>query len=331
MAAPTESSPDARAAEGRVPDFFILGHYKCGTTALYEMLSRHPEVHMSPVKEPRYLAEDMRSRFPSARGHRLPETFAEYLQLFRDAQPGQRVGEASPCYLTSHTAAARIAEVQPAARVIAILREPASFLRSLHLQLLRSHVETEQDLRRALELEPSRREGRNVPRRSHLPQLLQYSEHVRYVAQLRRYHDVLPAEQVQVVIYDDFLADNRAVLTQTMRFIGVDETYPLEEIHVKKTTRTMHNQRLDDALLTVTLGRSPAARAARATVKALMPRRARHGAFVALRRDWALRPPPPPDPRLMDELRARYKPEVVALSEYLDLDLVARWGYDRLT
>jgi hypothetical protein len=32
----------------------------------------------------------------------------------------------------------------------------------------------------------------------------------------------------------------------------------------------------------------------------------------------------------MVELRRRFKPEVLALSEYLERDLVALWGYDRL-
>jgi hypothetical protein len=32
----------------------------------------------------------------------------------------------------------------------------------------------------------------------------------------------------------------------------------------------------------------------------------------------------------MMELRARYKAEVVGLSEYLDRDLVGLWGYDRV-
>jgi len=45
-----------------------------------------------------------------------------------DARPDQRVGEASPSYLRSATAAAEIAALQPAARCIAILREPAGFV-----------------------------------------------------------------------------------------------------------------------------------------------------------------------------------------------------------
>ena len=42
----------------RLPDFFIAGQPKSGTTALYEMLKRHPQIYMSPVKEPFYFAAD---------------------------------------------------------------------------------------------------------------------------------------------------------------------------------------------------------------------------------------------------------------------------------
>ena len=51
-----------------------------------------------------------------------------------------------------------------------------------------------------------------------------YSDHVRYVEQLRRYHDVFPPEQVLVLIYDDFRADNDADCAHRCGgFLGVDE------------------------------------------------------------------------------------------------------------
>jgi hypothetical protein len=82
-----------------------------------------------------------------------PRTLEEYLSLFTAASPEQRIGEATPSYLMSATAAGSIAEANPDARIVAILREPASFLRSLHLQRVKNHTETEPDLRRALALE----------------------------------------------------------------------------------------------------------------------------------------------------------------------------------
>src|SRR5271155_2081026 len=103
------------------------------------MLKRHPQIYMPDLKEPRFFAGDLRDLFePSSSGAR-PETLEEYLSLFDAAGEDQRVGEASPSYLRSETAASAIADVQPAARIIAILREPASFVRSLHFQLVQNH------------------------------------------------------------------------------------------------------------------------------------------------------------------------------------------------
>jgi Sulfotransferase family len=326
----TQRHAAAPARQLRVPDFFIVGHHKSGTTALYEMLRRHPQIFMPGLKEPRFFASDMRSRFQPKRGHVLPETLDEYLSLFAPATPEQRTGEASPSYLMSHTAARRIADVQPAGRIIAILREPAEFLRSLHLELTRSHVETKKDLRTAISLEAARREGRRVPRRSHRPQLLQYSEQVRYVEQLRRFSAQFPPEQTLVLIYDDFRADNEATVRRVLRFLEVDDGHPIEALNVHATTHSVRSQQLDDLVYSVALGRGPISRAAKATVKALAPRRLRREAFRTVQRRFVHTDPPATNERFMMELRHRFKPEVVALSEYLDRDLVSLWGYDEL-
>ncbi len=306
-----------------------MGHPKCGTTALYEMLRRHPQIFMPELKEPRFFASDMRQRFQPSRSGALPSTLESYLALFDGAAPQQRVGEASPSYLASHTAAGLIAQLQPDARIVAILREPADFLRSLHLQLLRSHVETVKSLRRAISLEDARREGRNIPRRSHRPAALQYSDHVRYVEQLRRYHAVFPRERVLVLIYDDFRADNEATVRRVLRFLGVDDTAPVETLDANPRVR-VRSQQLDELVHHVSVGKGSSARAANAAVKALLPRSMRRRALDATRRHVVQGRPSPPDEALMGELRGRYRPEVQALSEYLGRDLIELWGYDRL-
>jgi Sulfotransferase family len=239
------------------------------------------------------------------------------------------LGEASSSYLWSRTAAARIGEVQPAARIIAILREPTSFLRSLHLQLLQTHVEAEKDLRKALALESARRQGKHIPRRSHRPQLLQYSEHVRYVEQLRRYGAVFPSEQVLVLIYNDFRHDNEATVRRVLRFLEVDDTHPIEVMDANPTVR-MRSQPLDQLVHAVSVGRGPLSRAAKTTLKTLAPTGPRRGLLRFIQRRVVHGTPQPPDERFMIELRRRFKGEVVALSEYLDRDLVTLWGYDSI-
>src|SRR6185312_1106844 len=228
MTAGVDVPAPADARKSRAPDFFIVGHPKSGTSALYQMLRAHPQIHM-PRKEPAFFAPELRSSARYAGG------IDEYLALFADARPEQLIGEATTMYLFSHSAAARIAETQPQARIIAILREPASFLRSLHLQLLQSNVEDEPDLRKAIALEPARAEGRSIPRNSARPQSLAYSEHVRYTEQLRRYHAAFPREQVLVLVYEEFRADNERTVGEVLRFLQLDDTAPVDVVEANPT------------------------------------------------------------------------------------------------
>ncbi len=306
----------------RFPDFYIVGHSKSGTTALYEILRRHPQIYMPELKEPTFFATDLRPRFQQQVPE--PESLEDYLALFAPARAEQRVGEASSLYLYSHDAAGAIAAAQPAARIVAILREPASFLRSLHLQLLQIHNETEKDLRAAMALEPARRRGERIPSSCARPQALLYSERVRYVEQLRRFHAVFAPEQVLTLIYDDFRDDNEATVRQVLRFLAVDDAQPLQMLEANPTVavRSMRLHRLKHTLRSAD---GATAHAIRAAGEALMTRRVR-----AILRRSLYRQTPPADEQLMLELRRRFAPEVAALSEYLGRDLVSLWGYDSL-
>jgi len=329
MTASAEPAREQVAHPQRVPDFFIVGHAKSGTTALYTMLKNHPQIFMPEVKEPRFLASDLRDRFHIPATATLPDTLEQYLCLFAPAQPDQLAGEASPTYLSSHVAAGAIAELQPAARIIAILREPASFIHSLHLQFVQAHVESERDLRKALALESARRRGKRVPRLSHRPNVLLYSEHVRYVEQLRRYYERFAPEQVLVLIYDDFRRDNEQTVRRVLRFLDVDDTPPVFARQVNPTVH-VRAQRLHRLLHTLAAGQGPLARAVQGSTKALAPRGLSRSSAVALRNRVFFAAPRPPDEALMLELRRRFEGEVRALAEYLDRDLVSLWGYDEL-
>jgi Sulfotransferase family len=324
------SGGSAGAPRSHLPDFFIVGHPKCGTTALYLMLRRHPQIYMPELKEPQFFAPEMRADEQRARA--LPSTLEDYLELFSAAAPEQRAGEASPSYLRSRTAAAEIAKLRPDARIIALLREPASFLRSVHLQFVQMMIEPEHDLRKALALEDARRQGRHLPRPAHWTPTLMYSEHVRYVEQLQRYQQAFSDEQLLVVIYDDFRTDNEGTARRIMRFLEVDDTVPIAPIEANPSVR-VRAERLHRVKRAVHASRGPAARTARA-VNALIPQSVRSGALRPIRRQLRRRilwtEPAPADESLMLELRRCYEGEVIALSEHLGRDLVALWGYDAL-
>ncbi len=323
-------APADGVAGRRAPDFFLVGHSKCGTTAIFEMLKGHPQLYM-PVKEPRYFVPELRSRYwrPASSRRKRPHTLDGYLSLFTGARPDQLIGEATPEYLRSFSAAGRIAEVQPQARIIAVLREPTSFLRSLHLQAVHNYNETEKDFQKAIALEEDRRSGKHVPLLSQTPQALLYSDHVRYVEQLRSYHAAFAAENVLVLIYDDFRSDNVETVRRVLRFLGVDEDYPLEPIRTG-TLPGVRFQLLEQLGRALSIARrSPKSGPLLRRFDGLIGQRLR-SAWTEAWRAIVFTDPVPPGEEFMRELRRRFKPGVASLSEYLGRDLVSLWGYDEI-
>lgn len=138
-------------------NFFVIGAAKCGTTTLYARLRAHPEVFLSPMKEPNfYSRKDIDpSKFSRAfkantrLDHRtylklddpLPErqvgfveTQEEYARLFRGANEKHRiVGECSTSYLWSKSAPQAIAAAHPSAKIVVSLRDPIDRIYSHYL------------------------------------------------------------------------------------------------------------------------------------------------------------------------------------------------------
>ncbi len=156
-----------------------------------------------------------------------------------------------------------------------------------------------------------------------------YSEHVRYVEQLSRYRAVFPAEQMLVLVYDDFREDNEATVRRVLRFLEVNDEGPIEVMEANPTVR-VRSPRLHELLRSLYLGRGPAAAVAKGAIKAITPTRMRRRAQSAVRHRALYAKPHPPDQEVMLALRRRFKSEVVELSAYLDRDLVSLWGYDEV-
>lgn len=318
----------ARAAGRTIPDFFVVGHAKSGTTSLHAMLGGHPGIFMPALRETEFLARGPRQRRPpeGARRPVRPRALAGYLELFDGAAAGQRVGEISTAYLRTPETAARIAALRPDAQIIAFFREPASFVRSFHLQQLQVGIETERDLARALALEPERAAGRHLPP-GEWPQSLLYTRHVDYAAQLRAYRELFGAERVLALIYERFRADNEAVVRQIFRFLGVDEDAPIARSEANPTVRVRIRGagRLLDA---VASGRGPVTGAVGAAVKAVTPRALRRAAVRAVEAAAVEHDPAPADAALVAELHERFEGEAVALAELLgDEQVLSLWGY----
>ncbi len=152
---------------------------------------------------------------------------------------------------------------------------------------------------------------------------------MRYVEQLRRYHECFPREQVLVLIYDDFRADNDGTVREVLRFLGVDDAVQLEAVETNRSVRT-RNTGMSRVVDSVAAGSGTFGGAVNRAIKTVTPRSLRRRALRTTHERLLYADPEAPDEELMLELRRRYAPQVAAFSEYLDRDLVSLWGYDGL-
>jgi Sulfotransferase domain len=208
----------AEPAEAVRPDFFIVGTFKAGTTALYEYLRRHPQVFMPFHKEPHFFGDDLTRHYG-----RL--SLAEYLALFREARPGQRVGEASTWYLYSSSAAREIAAFSPQAQIIILLRHPVDVMYAQHSQMRFRADEDLADFAAALEAEPARRRGDRLPPPPVRPETLFYRHSVSFADQVERYVEAFGRDRMHVILFDDLVADTPATFRGVLEFLGVDPTF----------------------------------------------------------------------------------------------------------
>jgi hypothetical protein len=201
----------------RKPDFFLVGAPKCGTTALSEYLRAHPEIGFSIPKEPHFFATDR----PFLRQMQSEE---EYLRrAFAHCRERALLGEGSTHYLLSETAVPNALACNPAARFVAMVRNPLELTRALHHENLYNLVEDEPDFERAWSLQEARAAGRSVPRRCLTRELLQYGRTGMLGAHVERLLARAPRERVLVVVFDDFLRDPGAVYRRVLTFLGVGD------------------------------------------------------------------------------------------------------------
>lgn len=198
-----------------VPNLFIVGAPKCGTTAWVEYLRAHPDLFFPNSKDDCFFALDL-PRF------RFVRSEAEYLKLFAERGDAKIVGEASAMYLFSEAAANAIRDYNAEAKILIFLREQEEFLPSLHNQFLREFSEEIEDFETVWRLS-GRRPPETVPPGCLEPRTLDYAAMGRFSEQVERYLAAFPAEQVRVIRFSDWIEDPRATYLGILDFLGLED------------------------------------------------------------------------------------------------------------
>lgn len=305
-----------------MPNFFVIGAQKAGTTSLYHYLNQHHEIYMSPAKEPLFFSHSIdpsgnarRHRFKRPLFPRNPRfaNIEEYQRLYEGVGGEKAIGEASTLYIYAAGTAERIKRYAPDAKIVAILRNPADRAYSAFLYALRIGVEPFSDFARAL-----RAEQRRVDTNWHY--VYRYYDRGLYYKQIKAYYDVFGPESVGIWIYEDLKKDPRNVSKSVFRFLGVDDSF-VPDTSLRHNPASIPKNSLSRAVIRVMNVAFPIA-------KKVVP-----STSVRVRDQWdykvrqvineriLVEKLPPFDPVLRAGLIERYKEDILKLQALTALDL----------
>ncbi len=304
-------------ARERLPDFFIVGAPKCGTTSLVSWLRQHPRIFM-PNREINFLSRDLEI-------WRAMETWEEYRRIFAPAPATALVGEKSVSYLYSEAATEAIRSMGSHVRVVILLRNPVDMVWSLHAYLLRVGSETEPNFERAWELEGRRRKGEAIPRNSLHPCFLMYRAMGSYFLHVERYLESF-GDRAKVIVFDDLAADPGGVFRDLLMFLGIDDGFEPRSYKVENKYASIKSYPLLKLWFTVVA--SPPARLrkiARKIGPIPITRLIASGLYRLAVDQTASKPKMPSHVRA--RLKETFHEDVRRLDGLLGTDLMRRWGF----
>jgi hypothetical protein len=289
-----------------MPNFLIVGAQKAGTTSLHYYLKQHPQIYMSPRKEPHFF-EGMHWDFYRPGRIMPPVTdLADYQALFEGVTDEKAIGEASASYLYSPKAPTLIKRSIPDARLIAVLRNPADRAYSNFLHCVRGRRESIVDFAEALRIEEERIKRNLGP-------LWHYKQKGFYYAQVKRYLDTFGRELFKVWLYEDLRTQPLDVMRDVLEFLEVDDTFVPNMAIEHNTSALPRNKTLYRAAKKLA-GRNPDLKLA--ILERCLPARPRQ----YVKRRIFVQPPPFPA-EIRERLLDTYTEDILKLQELIGRDL----------
>ncbi len=122
-------------------NLFIVGAMKAGTTSFVEILAKHPDIYVPPIKEPHFFIHELpKTIYTPSRFFSLNKYFENdfpkplhitkiydkkhYKKLYTLGLNKRFYVDASTCYLSAPESASLIKNYNPTAKIIIILRNP---------------------------------------------------------------------------------------------------------------------------------------------------------------------------------------------------------------
>jgi hypothetical protein len=246
----------------QTPNLFVIGAPKCGTTAFVQELSSHPEIFVGELKETRFF--DARTIYDFPEDAPI-KSLNDYLELYSSeaAQEAKYRVDGSVFNMYREDSIQDILKMSPNAKFIAILRDPLTASKSMHVQRLK-YADTAMreistnffDCWDALE---ERKNGNGFPPGCRSSFLFRYDLIYRYELYLPFLNDLIPPENRLFIRYETYRGQPETVHAHVMDFLQLEhaeiaktEANPSYVIQptakdklvamVSKRTRTLRNK-----------------------------------------------------------------------------------------
>lgn len=201
--------------ENNLPNLLIVGAAKCGTTSLHAFLSRHKNILMSKIKEPKYFSNKAITIDFSGKGdlevyNRIVKSESTYKELFKSEKKFIIKGESSADLLYYYKNVIPIIKKElKDPYIIILLRNPIERAFSAYKHLIRDGRETK-SFEEGLQLE-SERKKRGYEFIWH------YKEVGLYYNQVKSFLENF--KNCKVILFDDFKKDSQLVVDDTCDFL----------------------------------------------------------------------------------------------------------------
>lgn len=296
-----------------LPNLFIIGAPKCGTSSMFRWLSSHPEVCASNPKETWFFA-DRELDYIKVRAHHRKSEIADYLRYFEPADEQTLVRmEGSTHYLYSDVALEFLSQLSPIPKLIVQLRDPALRIWS-HFNYVRQRAVDEvavsfPDYLRALLASDDSffSEVTQEPwQRFLLQNQLTFSD---YHEHLEKWLGRFARQHIKILVLEDVMQRERQVVQQIANWLSIDPGYYEDfDFRRQNVTRSRRAKRMRSRLRPLArILPAPVAEVAKRTMgRRLAPLKVEQTAA---------------DRAAIDELRDWFLPGMRRLEQAADLDL----------
>ena len=226
-------------ALGTLPNFFIIGAGKSGTTSLDMYLNQHPDIFLPEVKEPNYFAYAHRTidEFKDQETILHYETsitnYEDYLGLFATANVQKRIGDVSNTYMYMPGVLDNIQSTVPNAKYLAILRQPAERLFSRYMHLVRVDKQPDGSFEDLFDRNSIWWERADLVKEGF------------YYRNLKTYFDAVPRADIKILLHEDLLQNRDETLASICEFLEVDPGFSFKATTIYNKSGTIKNQTLN--------------------------------------------------------------------------------------